>query len=284
MIEFHGYRKLIILQTLEIHQKIEKLLDEMKKATIQIEARFITVTEEFLDNMGFDANSIQRYALGTRETFIILDKLQFLRKRFEPGIEDSEVSSSSRGYGMILDDLQRSFVLRAIQAHKNSKMFVAPKVTVLNGEYASLSVLTDTLYVSGLTEPNTTLGQFEQQVDFVNTGTTIQVLPKITSQGDILLELNLSLSSVAGYEKRTYEDGNEYDVPNVELLSLSTQAMLPDGGTLLIGGGKVNTEDQDGQIAERDLLILIRADKIELDTGNDNNPSQLPARFSETDN
>ncbi|MHC4213408.1 MAG: M56 family metallopeptidase, partial [Planctomycetota bacterium] len=191
-IEVHEYRKFIILQTPEIHQKIEILLNEMKKAksrAIQIEARFIEVSEDFLNYIRADVNSMLKMSTE-------IGKVEFIRKHFELGIADANVSTSSKGYTAIQNDFSTLLLLRAIQNHKDSKMLVAPKVTVLNGEYASLSVLTDTLYVSGLIEPNTTLTQFEQQVDSVNTGTTIQVLPKITSQGDILLELDLSLNSV----------------------------------------------------------------------------------------
>jgi type II secretory pathway component GspD/PulD (secretin) len=127
------------------------------------------------------------------------------------------------------------------------------------------------------------LGRFEQQVDFVNIGTTIQLHPNIRSNGDILLNIDLSLSNLIGYEKRTDEDGNEYDVPNVEAVSLSTQATVPDGRTVLIGGAKSNKEDVDGQIVERNLLILIKPEIIVLDTGNDNSSSELPADLNGTD-
>jgi type II secretory pathway component GspD/PulD (secretin) len=286
VIEVPEYRELIILQTLEIHQKIKILLDEMKKAksrVIQIEARFIMVTEDFLYEIGADVNSMQKYAQKQQKMSMQMGMVEFQRKQIKLGIADSNVSTRSRGYKIILNDFSSQLLLKVFPSHNNISL-VAPKVTVLNGEHATLFTGEHIPYISGFAEPNESSQQPQPLYEYMDVGTRMEVLPKIKSQGDILLELNLSLSSVAGYEKRLNEDGNEYDVPNVEVLNLSTQALIPDGGTLLIGGGKNNIEIKSGQIVERDLLILIKPEIIEPDSGNDNTHSELPARFSGTDN
>ena len=285
-IKTHENRKLIILQTLEIHQKIKTLLEEMKKAkarVIQIEARFIEVTEGFLDEIGIDANFIQRNAEYVQDTLMEFDELQFQRKRFNPGFADSEVSTSSTGYAMILDDLQRAFVLRAVQLHKNSKMLAAPKITLLNGQNGTIMMGEHIPYISGFTEPNESSDQTQPLYDYTDVGTKLDILPKLTSQGDIILELDLSLSNVLGTEKRLYEDGNEYEVPDIELINLSTQIMIPDKATLLIAGGKYKTGSKSRQIVERNLLVLIKPIMIEYDIGNDNSSSELPAGLNGTD-
>ena len=288
-IEVHGeYRELAIFQTLEIHQKIKTLLDEMKRAkarTVQIEAKFIEVTEGFLDEIGLDDNFMQRNAEYVQDMFMVLDKVQFQRKRFEPGIADSEVSTSSNGFATIFDDLQISYLLRAVQLHKNSKMLAAPKITVLNGERAEICIISEIPYITLIAEPNESSEKPQQQVDFVEVGTKLRVLPEIRSNGDILLSIDLSFSDVIGdYKKRLYEDGSEYEVPDIEVLSLSTRIMLPDKVTLLIAGGKHINKLESGQIIEQNLLVLIKPVIIEPDTGNGNGHSELPARFSETEN
>jgi beta-lactamase regulating signal transducer with metallopeptidase domain len=276
--------KLIIRQTPEVHQAIEALLTEMQVEhgrQIRFEARFLEVTEDFLNDIGADVNSMVKCADKRQETFIEPGKIRFDRKRFDLGIADSEVLTSHCGYGIIQNDLSTRLLLRAVGASKGSKTLTAPCVTVLNGEYAALSVSTDPSYFLPHANPNTPLGQLEQYVDYVNFGTSIGLHPEIKSDGEILLGINLSLSSLVGFEKHMYEDGNEYDIPEIELVSLSSEVMVPDGGTLLIGGGKYNTELENGEIAERDLLVLVRADIFEPDASYNNIHFELPTDSGE---
>lgn len=286
-IEVHENHKLIILQTLKVHEKIEIVLDDMQKAKsrmVQIDARFITVTEDFLNEVGADVNSMRKYAQKQQKMSMEKGKVEFQRKHFEPGIADSLISTSSSGYSIIQDDFSKNLLLKAVQAHMNCKALVTPRITLLDGERATLMINEEIPYISGFAEPNESSEQPQPMYDYMDIGKRMEVLPKLTSQGDILLNLDLSFSILVGYEKRLYEDGNEYDVPKAEIVSLSTQVMVPDGGTLLIGGGRCNIETEDGQIAERDLLILIKPEKTEPDTGNDNSASELPAMIRRTDN
>jgi len=50
-------KKMAVLQTREVHKKIEKLLAELRKALghqVSIEARFLVVSENFLEDIGLD--------------------------------------------------------------------------------------------------------------------------------------------------------------------------------------------------------------------------------------
>ena len=58
-ITIHENKKLIVLQTRKVHNEIEKLLRELRKAfghQVAIEARFLLVGENFLEDIGMDLN------------------------------------------------------------------------------------------------------------------------------------------------------------------------------------------------------------------------------------
>ena len=58
-IRIHENKKLIVLQTRKLHNELEKLLKELRKALgyqVAIEARFLLVGENFLEDIGLDLN------------------------------------------------------------------------------------------------------------------------------------------------------------------------------------------------------------------------------------
>ncbi|UCF00373.1 MAG: type II and III secretion system protein, partial [Planctomycetota bacterium] len=71
----HENKKLIVLQTRKVHNEIDKLLGELRKALghqVAIEARFLLVGENFLEDIGLDLN-IYRSPLGALETIWLED-------------------------------------------------------------------------------------------------------------------------------------------------------------------------------------------------------------------
>ena len=251
---YKGY-KLIVFQTRKIHQKIGELLGGIRaspgeqgktKPEIQIESRFLIVSEDFLEDISLDANSIYN-ADG----------------KFKPAIVESPASLISETYSLILDDLQISFLLRATLAHKDSKVLTAPKVTVLDGEEADFSIHRQVNYISGYTEPNRPSGEPEPKRDFVNKGTWWKVTPQITPDNKhILLDVDFELSDLLGFEERMYKEKYPYKIPQMEVVSAKTRVSVPNGGTVLIGGQKVAAE-KDGRKVQKELLVLIKAEKVD---------------------
>jgi len=167
-ITIYENKKLIILQTRDIHKEIETLLNEMRKSLghqVAIETRFLVVTENFLEDIGLDVDfsydfggklSPIQFRQGSLGTVIPeITKVGGSLAGIATGLEIGGMGISGyASYGNILDDLQVSFLVRATQAHTDATTLTAPKVTVLSGESATFEIQRDISYAL----PPTVLG------------------------------------------------------------------------------------------------------------------------------
>jgi len=265
-------KKLAVLQTREVHKKIEKLLAELRKSLghqVSIEARYLVVSENFLEDIGLDLDfayvggppqGIWTYDQGS--ALITTPDVSTKVPGSLGGVGDAMLIQG--GYsGFILNDLQVQFLLRATQAHTDSKTLTAPKVTVLSGETASFSVQNDVSYAL---PPDTTYGttsgaysgaggttsSVEQNISSIQVGSSLEITPIITNdKKNVLLYVITQLQDLLRMKSHLVEgpvgaDGTvqEYTitVPETETSQVMTRVSVPDGGTLLLGGQKITAE------------------------------------------
>jgi len=211
-------KKLIILQTRDIHNEIETLLNEMRKSLghqVAIEARFLVVTENFLEDIGLDVDfrfnnpggkwgpiEFSQGSLGAvvPEVTKVPGSLAGIDAALTiggPGI------AGTFSYGNILDDLMVSFLVRATQAHTDATTLTAPKVTVLSGESATFQIQRDISYALPPTilGSGTTGGGYSpyggnvgsgtssviQNIQRIPAGTTLTITPTIDPEKKYVL-------------------------------------------------------------------------------------------------
>jgi len=273
-------KKIIVRQTRQIQSRLQTLLAEMRKSLghqVAIEARFLIVGENFLEDIGLDLD----FSINTGSSFNIIDFQQNSSGFVEPaatGVPGSmgtiktatgSIQPQVRGLTVsghgIMDDLTVNFLLRATQAHKDAKSLTAPKVTVLSGESATIRVQRTIRYalppdvsggyggyggvggggggyVSGLTQ---NYGQ-------VLTGTVLNITPTITpDKKHVLLNIVAELRGFLGFETSVLQvptgiagQVSTYTVslPQTEISRVKTRVNMPDSGTLLLGGQKITEE------------------------------------------
>jgi len=268
-------KKLIIYQTPEIHKEIAKLVKEMGKALghqVSIEARFLLVSENFLEDIGLDLSA--QISGGGSGGWGLIDIGLGLAEAVTPG--ETGVSGSWGGkaitgldfgtnYGVSGDRLQIQFLLNAVQAHRDAKTLTAPKLTVLSGESATFSVQTETVIsmpTSTYYSPGTTgypsgypgvPGGTEMvpQLEIFPSGTTLNITPIISpDKKHVLLTIMATLTDLLPVDPVTIKiplpDGTviEYEqkIPATEYSQVQTRVSVPDGGTLMLGGQKVTAE------------------------------------------
>ena len=227
-------KKLTVLQTRKIHQKIERLLEDMHtsqseqektKPEIQIESRFLMVSEDFLKDIGLDANSVHSSDAWSEHL-----------------VAESAAEPNAETYSLILDDLHVSFLLKAVGSHKGAKMLAAPRATIWAGKEAKIAIQSAMHYISGYTEPNRLSDEPEPKHDSFIKGLELQLTPNLTPDDkNILLDVDFKLSEVISFEERKYKGKYPYSIPQTEVVSTKTRRLVPDGKTLLIGGLKITT-------------------------------------------
>ena len=260
-ITLYANRELIIRQTVDNHKEIERLLEQMRSSLgqqVAIEARFLIVTENFLQDLGIDVD----FSVYAGSKWGNIGMIQSHSDNVSPvatGVPGSLAgftpSVIGGNYGTILDDLQVTFVIRAIESHRNARTLNAPKVTVLSGESAAIRVITDKSYVSDFDfEEITSSGDgqpirviADPEIETLSDGVFLNVTPTISADKKYVL-LNIETSfTTTGFSLYDIPGGQtdqlfRIQLPESEIADVRTRVKVPDGGTLLIGGQKLSSE------------------------------------------
>jgi len=265
----YGESKLIIWQTPEVHKQIKDFLALIREGLgqqVAIEARFLLVDENFLEDIGVDADFLRLNTginkLGNKGIISIQQDSAAQVTALPSGTAPALGINTS--YGGPLDDLQVSLIIRATQQHRNSKTLTAPKATVMNGESATVLVLTNKRYVSDtelVTDTTTTDGvsntyaYWDTTLDTIQTGVTMSITPTITADKKyVLLRISAYLNdlladgagqgSAVGIIPGVGTVSNSFDLPTTQLTSIQTRVSVPDRGTVLLGGQTLTAQTE----------------------------------------
>jgi len=204
------------------------------KPVIQIEARFFLVPP--------DANEF-------RDFFE------------EENLEITPASSDANLTHCILKSEQVDQFLKLVKANPHATRLTAPKVTVLDGESATMRIQKEIDYISGYIEPNSTSGEPQPKQDSAKIGTVIKVMPKLRPDSEnILIDFEWEVSNLTGeYEKHIYKEKYPYEIPIVQKIATSTRLLIGNDQTGLLSGWKMKQKDEQlDRIAQKELVVLIK--------------------------
>jgi type II secretory pathway component GspD/PulD (secretin) len=252
-VRMYGRDKLVISQTLENHKKIDRLINDLMRTLSQqvaLEIRFLIVSEKFLEDIGLDVDFT--YSPGGKWGPIDFTQNSASFTQI-PGTDPAALVSGS--YGTIMDDLQVSFLLRATQQHSEGKVLNAPKVTVLNGRPATITINEQRAYVGDYEFEDITTAGFQQPttviadpvIGSILDGVIFDVVPVISKDKRYVALRIVSMLSNSDLSQQFpvfSPDGTSFliTLPLIELATIRTRVNVPDGGTLLIGGQKLARE------------------------------------------
>lgn len=276
--------KLIVYQTDEVHKEVDKFLKGLKEGLgdqVAIEARFLLVDENFLEEIGFDMDITKwriggDFGAGTGVVENINQDSINLARPFPTrvpsslgGITTSTIPTSALdlgfSWGSPLDDFQVDFLIRATQMHRNTKSLSAPKVMVMNREAANIEVITErrvktdaaftTETLTTLAGTDRTYAYFDHTIEDIDTGVMLNIMPTITEDKkyvllriitymDMLnnLETDVAVGMMPTAGGGVEEITEEYNLPSVQTSSVETRVSVPDRGTVLLGGLTMSAE------------------------------------------
>jgi len=240
---------LIIVNTTYVHKQIEDLLASLRTSQniqVNIEARFITVTDDFLEDIGTNIEELFSDNTST-----------------DTGAEEivGELGSGIDLNFAIFGNSELRGFLRAVQESKGSEVLTSPRITLSNTQRGNIAVLQTINYVQSTSVED---GIVTPVIGTVPEGTTFDVRPIVsTDRKFVYLEVTPSVFDVAEIEEFTFSgltedvnvggggDGTTFippeqtvQLPKVDVSQVSVTVCVPDRGTLMIGGlGSLNKED-----------------------------------------
>jgi type II secretory pathway component GspD/PulD (secretin) len=116
-------------------------------------------------------------------------------------------------------------LLRLIQSRSETQLLSSPKIVALDGNAAQFQVATDEPYTEVTTDPDG--NRIVQNVRFIPVGVILNVLPMISDEGFITMDVHLEVSSL-----KTVRGG----VPVVNRSVVQSRVVVKEDHTLIIGG------------------------------------------------
>jgi len=257
---------------------------------VTIEARFLTVDESFLEEIGVDLG--YDYDLETTEPnsarFLPIKPpdgpvavFPALDERNEQSVDPNLAAAAHQSLpptddvGMnitlraaLLSDAEVEALIRAVEQNSEARVLSAPKVTLFNGQPAYFAILNEVAFV---TEFEPVLANNMLQIDNLlsqaatGPGVELDVIPQIT--GDrryVTMTLRPTVAALFSTPHVVIEDGGgqttEALQPLVQRRRVETTVLLPESCTLVLGGQKqqADTKEEKGVPIFSKVPILSR--------------------------
>jgi general secretion pathway protein D len=278
--------QLIITQTSDVHNKIANLLAQLREAQavqVSIETRFLTVSRHFIDDVGVNVGLTFNKNSGPGSNWSpisITNATSSFTASPSTGLPGSLGLTPEPGgmavsgtYGL-LDDFSVGLFISAVEASKRLSVVHAPRVTLQNGQGATMYQLTFIPYVGGL---NTTVATgaaiAAPIIAYATDGVLISIERALVTADHkyVTLDIDPELDSFLGFTTFQFESvttgvvipnnaGNTtvvtpsgFTPPSLQVqeateqrTEVRTRVTVPDGGTLMLGGvtiaGQINEE------------------------------------------
>jgi general secretion pathway protein D len=309
---------LIISAPQTTHEKISDLLDTLRRLQdlqVTVEVKFITLTDNFFERMGIDFDL--RFEDGNRnvpiserhksKTIVGISTGSTAANPF-PFTADLDVAFDQNNFAAaipqfggfqdglggsigfaILSQIEMFFFMNAAQGDSRSNVLQAPRVTMFDGQFASINDTVSRPFVTSLIPVVGDFAVAQQPVIVVlNEGTILNVQSTVSQDKRFVrLTLNPTFSQIERVDTFTFEGsrttrssrrrlgdnilnptegevgetedeedtvitGTTVQQPSFLSTNVSTTVSVPDGGTILLGGIKRMRESR----IERGVPVL----------------------------
>lgn len=272
---------LIVVHEARVQEQVREFLEGLRRfssSMVKIESKFLSVSENWIQEIGVDIRGLDQNPLtdvtnglenmaslgldnggtgadgpnaaGAPSSGFFYDEGRRgdFRGRTENFFNRPLGSALSTIGGMtaqwtLLDDLQLSMILRAVEKSTKSQIINNQVLSVLNTQRAYVSVINQRAYIQDF---DVEVAQFQAvadpQVNVLHEGVTLDVRPIIHhDRRYIRLEIQPTVAKVVALRNFSSTLGGntspvEFQLPEVRVESVFTTADIPDGGTVMLGG------------------------------------------------
>lgn len=232
----------------DVQRRMERAVHAWNRSglgQVTIETRIATSPHNVLDQAGIAWDDIITSPLQRNQNAEVSANANPMEPREEnssnkPSV--SAVASVEEHVPMMLKVLSPAELKRFMQFHQTetrSNMLVAPKVTLLNGQRASISSSTQRPFVTGLKQTGSSQPDegFKPQIDIVEEGFNLSLGVELAPQHnatDIVAGFDLiGIQDVQVFSTKLSGQETTVQVPRVSHLRLNTTVRLLDHHTLL---------------------------------------------------
>jgi type IV pilus secretin PilQ/predicted competence protein len=245
-------------------QVIKRLVERLDKKTPQVmlEAKVIEVTLDRDDQFGIDWNMVISAAGARRPTTLPFtnqgvfpflpggqrdyypSKVSYDNNANFPLIDAASLvdptAAATAGavfaYGT-LDFSQFTAILRMIDNRDDVTILSSPRVTTLNNQRATIKVVNN-IYLQTRQESTesarTITVEFEDEPR--ETGVILNVIPHVNDRNEITVDLRPEVSTIPQFQELEVSNAQNTVAMSFNSREAETQVMVPDGGTIFIGG------------------------------------------------
>ncbi|OPY79688.1 MAG: Type II secretion system protein D precursor [Syntrophorhabdus sp. PtaU1.Bin058] len=224
-------------------QRVEDYIKSVKRAIsrqVMIEARVIEVTLADTFQFGIDWTLVDRFMTSAGRT---TSSFTFGTTRFNTVVPNTGPVFTIAGapsFGGAEGDL--NFTMQALEEQGEVRTLSNPKLNIMNGQTALLTVGRNEAYISKVETTTTggtsTVTTFTVDTNSVLSGILIGILPYINESGEISLTVTPIVSDLVKFTTKNVGTPTvvELSLPTVDLRQLSTTVKVRHGDIIVIGG------------------------------------------------
>jgi type IV pilus assembly protein PilQ len=232
-----------VKENIDAIRRLVQLLDQ-PEPQVEIETRIVIANRNFSRDLGVQLNAIVLSARGGNAGFNTAggspptSGLSTIGPRpggLPQGIQNPTGTLGATAPNTVIGlttglfgTAQISALITAAEAKGQAKIIATPRVTALNNRSAQIESGSQIPVVTP--QPSTGGGAAIFTTTFVSVPLRLSVTPQITDAGTVILHVTMENNSV------NLTLTNSLGTPGIDTQRMSTEVLVPDGGTTVVGG------------------------------------------------
>jgi type II secretory pathway component GspD/PulD (secretin) len=198
-----------------------------KRRQVQIEAYLATASRNIIRDLAI--NWAYAASISGNPLTMTVGSLVDL-----PGEDDD--SAGGAGSALTFSGDRLDTVINVLNTSNDATILAHPRITVQDGEEASFENTTNVPFASSTTVFNTNanFANSNTQIDFIEVGTVLRVTPRISTEDNILLQLEAEDSTFVSVE--IFANGEVNTLPQKTQNRAETQVLVHNEETIVLGG------------------------------------------------